>query len=266
MVMDYSFKSRLVKPFRCRTRFGAADLTARLRTSEPLPHVARFGDGEIQCCLGWPVGRNCDKHPYTPELADALIHALRYFVTESTLQAGELWLGNWFYWPFGAWLHGVVESFGDWSAWCSHDTFAHVLLPQFGSNTPHWERLEVTRDLYLAVRECPRRKVIIGRRDLRQLCAFFRNIACVDAPARNGWASINDVAARSSDIIRRDDLVLIAFGMASKPLMARLLETDPSATYWDVGAGLDPLVQAPRSRRNQPKYEDLKTLYGDTLP
>lgn len=249
--MDEQTKLQLVQPFKHRTNRTVAELTQRLRNNAALPHVARFGDGEIFCCLAdhklVSFAKNVDGHDYSVSLARALLESLRVF-----LAADDLWLGNWLYWPFNAWIHGLVDSFGGQCQWCSHNLFMHV----------RQKPLDHVRDLYMAIRGVPRRKVIVGRPALARLTAFFGDAIHVPVPPKNGWREYPDVLRRVRTTIQPDDLALIGFGMPAKPLMADMMQAVPDATYFDVGSGMDCLIPGKRSRSHQPSWPTLQQLYG----
>jgi hypothetical protein len=58
-----------------KTETTYAEICAMLETNLPFK-FARYGDGEFNCMFG-KVGRNCDGHEYTPELARRLYQALK---------------------------------------------------------------------------------------------------------------------------------------------------------------------------------------------
>jgi hypothetical protein len=252
--IDEVMRRRLVAPFIRRTNHTIGNLTEMLRCGDATNHLARFGDGEIFCCMSEHrlvhFEGNADGHPYSASLAASLVDALESFVRHD-----GVWLGNWHYWPFGAWLHGMVDSFGGKSDWFPHNAMCHV----------DGKALVPIRDFYRAIRDSSRRKVLLARGQLRPLRKFFGNCRYIEAPSRNGWADYPAVLERMVDTVTDGDLVLLAFGMPAKPLMAELLRIRPVATYLDVGSGMDPMVRGRRTRRHQPSWEVMNQLYGGEL-
>lgn len=246
--MKFTFPSPEFPQYVKRTNVQREDLIARIQQNNP-PHVARFGDGEILCCLGWEQRNNCDGHPYTPSLAEALGKSVKVFT-----QTPDLWLGNWFWWPLGVWIHGLTDAHGGQQAWCPHNIFMHVRdLP-----------LEPLRDLYLAVRECSRRKVLVGPDHVMKAIPFLRADDRVVVPLKDGWSHYGTVVDKVLRAVQPLDLVLLAWGMPAKPLMADIIQECPDARCFDIGSGLDPLVNK-KSRFKQPDYETLRNVYGDIL-
>lgn len=252
-----------------RTNHTREELAAQLRSGDP-PHVARFGDGEILAAMCWqgepdPVRApyagglarqmsrafrgNCDGQIYYPDLGCAVARALAYFAGYP-----HLWLGNWFNWPLGMWVQGFLGENGGHTEWITHDVFTHI--EYFGP--------EATVEVFRAVHESDRRTVLVGPGYLAPLLPWL-GASHVVATERNGWDAYRSVLEAARQAVKPQDLVLIAFGMPAKPLMAALLEHEPGAVYWDVGSGLDPLVGR-RTRPNQVSQERIRELYQGEMP
>lgn len=246
--LEYTFKSSEFPRYFQRTNRTRAELIESVRANNP-PHVARFGDGEILCCLGWLERNNCDGHDYSPALAEALAGAVRTFV-----QTPNLWLGNWGWWPLAVWVHGLCDQWGGQTDWCDHGLFMHF-KDQDNS---------AVRDLYLAIRDCPRRKVLVGPDLLQPAMHFLQASQFVQVPPNNGWDQFPRVRDELLGIVRPSDLVLLVYGMPAKPLMAEVIRHEPLARCFDIGTGLDPLVGR-QTRPHQPDSAVMGELYGDVL-
>jgi hypothetical protein len=253
-----------------RTNHTREELAARLRADDP-PHVARFGDGEVIAAMHWSgepdlvrhpfasefgmmmeraVLCNADNHSYSPSLGKAVTEALATFAKRD-----DVWLGNWYNWPLGAWIHGFVDYQGGHEHWIEHDVFTHIeqLDPQ------------PTRDIFIAVRDSSRRKVLVGPGYLSRLHKWIGLSSHVRVSSRDGWSDYGRVREVARAEVRPGDLVLLVYGMPAKPLMADLLCHVPGAVYWDVGSGLDPLVGR-RTRGNQISPTRLRRLYDGDMP
>jgi len=231
------------------TNVTPGELADGLREGSPR-HVARFGDGEILCCVDPRRGGNCDGHLYSESLADALVASLEFFV-----QQENLILGNWFYWPLGLWLHALAKKFGGQDDWILHEVFMHH----------KWRNQDELRDLYGAIQETGRRKVIVGPLPLSALDGFLGFDKMIVTPEQNGWDVYYEIEDQTAAIIQPGDLVLLAFGMPAKPLMAAMMKEHPQAVFWDIGSGVDPLVPGRKTRANQMDPETLEGIYGDGL-
>ena len=246
--LAYTFVSDALPRYAPRTNTTREQLVRRIRDDSP-PHVARFGDGEILCCLGWEERGNCDGHAYSPALAEALAAAVKQFVATP-----DLWLGNWFYWPLGTFIHGLAAEYGGQKLWCDHRVFMHInCFP-----------LEPVRDLYVAIKASKRRKVLIGPAHVRPAIPRLRIATHVEVPTKNGWLQYRDVRERVLAAITPGDLVLIVFGMPAKPLMADIIRECPAARCFDIGSGLDPIVGR-KNRLKQPEPAIIQNLYRDLL-
>jgi hypothetical protein len=203
-------------------------------------------------CIDWTGRRNCniDGHSYTPALGLALVETLRACVGRD-----DVWLGNYYNWPMAPWLHGLVDSLGGHKLWCDHRIFMHA--PRAG--TP-----EEARDLYMAIRECACRKVIVGPASLQPVRRFFADAPHVVTPEINGWNRIDAVTAKTEAVVQAGDVVLVAFGMPAEPLIHRMLSLQPHARYFDVGSGMDPMAGR-HTRAHQPLASEMQRLYPGLL-
>lgn len=213
------------------------------------PSVTRFGDGEAICILDLP-GHTADAHPYSRDLGDAVFDSLQILCNTP-----NCWFGNWFWHPFGPLIHLWVEAVAPgFEHWCPHEIFMHV-------NTQNPETVSA---IYKGIRNLDRHKVLVRPRRIAGADLFFKVDEAIEVPAINGWGVYQDILAQCRKVVRRDSVVLMAYGMPAKPLAARML-WDIGATVLDLGSGVDPLIGI-KSREGQWSTDYLKQFYGDIMP
>jgi hypothetical protein len=254
---------RIADPLFRKTLFHAEQLTLRLRVGDlgNLPNVARFGDGEILCVIRQrmqaigcviPEG-NCDGHPYSIGLSDALLESLETFCRLGC------WLGNWAWFPLGATIHQWVQSLGDEKIhWADHELFM----------MSHGQNEEQTKGLYLAMRDFLVNKVLIGpARIVPRGCDFLRCGRSVIVPEINGWSQYRRIKEELFTILKTlpESLVFLCYGMPAKPLMAEGMAEFPRARFFDIGSGLDPLCGVMSRPGPQWSREKIQGLFAEVL-
>jgi hypothetical protein len=242
-----------------RSTHDAADLVARLRADHP-PHIARFGDGELLCCLEY-YGVNYGGETRTQDLGLDLGDALAVFC-----RTPDLWLGEWCWPPLKYWQYEFADRLNPDQQWCSHNLFQHL-----DRNDKEWpqHRMEgwdvpdpsVTKSIWLAIRESPRRRIWLRPAFLAETDRIVLPAVTLDLPATAGHQYLSDVCSQVTSIVQPGDLVLMAFGMPGKPLQAHIMTAVPSCRVFDVGSALDPLCKA--SRSGQLSRAAMLALYSD---
>jgi hypothetical protein len=174
------------------------------------------GDGEIFCMAGF-VGGNCDGHPYSPELGEALINAYTFFNGVDNTYITK-WDG----------LNSPVPSKGN----VDGDTFLHN---------------DVSDDKYAffkSLKESKRKKVFVGPGRLRGVINFLNIDEFVEIPLINSWSYKFEVEAEDNAIY------IFSAGMPSKVWIAKLMLNNPNITCLDIGSGFDPVfIGATRTRQ-----------------
>jgi hypothetical protein len=245
---------RIAGPLFAKTTVHATDLTNLLRTQplSGLPDVARFGDGEIMGTLGWPDNNNCDGHPYSAGLGAALMEALETFCKLGC------WLGNWAWCPLSPWLHGVVDVLGSSKIkWTDHELFM----------MGHGQNPDTTQAMFLAIRAFAAHKVLVGPERISGSNGFLRTGAHVTVPESNGWEEFAEVHRQLFAVLGQNpaSLVLLCYGMPSKPLMSEVMKTFPRCRCFDLGSALDPICGV-RSRPAQLPEVKLREMFGEAMP
>ena len=185
---------------------------------------ASYGDGEWGCMLKGH-GRNCNGEVYTPELGAML----RQTLTEPT--------GQWciFWYPHPTIGVAMRKRAKEWIAkhkpevhWIPHRCIARA--NNMGEARPLFEAFSA------------RRVILVGPSHLSGLTLFpvAHHITVPDAVA---WKHMDRLVSEIEAVLRPDDLVLFAAGMATNVMIWRLWKRYRKAvTLIDVGAALDPYV------------------------
>jgi hypothetical protein len=191
------------------------------------------GDGEILCMLG-EVGRNCDGHPYSKELGDALTDAYTFF---NTLE--NCYVTGWKDFDIPG---DYVRSKGN----VDGDTFLHndVSMDKF--------------DFFKTVKESGRRKIFIGPAHLLGVINFLNINGYVEIPAVNSFSYKFAVEPEDNAIY------LFSAGMPAKVWIAKLLKKNINITCIDIGSGFDPIFVG-QTRTRQYHRDYLQEFYKPLL-
>ena len=181
---------------------------------------SRWGDGEWICLMG-NSGKNCDGHPYFPDLGLTLAGIL---IQDQTHHMGMQ--------PFAMKRHGA-----EISTWCKEN---EVRM--------EWCDADIIHDASIADRlndmgvAMAGRKVILVAPDRLAQMAWRYKAAHVHVPLTNCWKWRNTIHADILDEIDKDSVILYCASMMSKVLIARLVnEYGNTITQIDIGSAFDPL-------------------------
>ena len=202
---------------------------------------ANYGDGEWACLMD-REGTNCDGTTYTPELAAAL--------RETLLEPCGMWCGTNPGNPETKPLRAQAE------AWVVANKV----------NVP-WRKKEILpsanvngelRPFLDAVRT--RRVIVVGPEHLKHLPPHVIGPhTLIQVPNETAWKVVDQTVKRVLDVIRPDDLVLFASGMATNLAIHKLWPgLRDTVTLLDVGALLDPYVGV--YSRNGYRKESFQTV------
>lgn len=207
-------------------------LAERLRAKIPTTFV-RVGDGALEAIAGRP-GQTCDGERYTGELAEQLLLAIK------ALQAS----------PDVLW--------GDWATATNGSAPNHVSTWQSIIAPPpdkllHFEALLLNRrsdallDFYRAVRDDPRRKLIIGA-EWNEAAGPLLHANYIAVPARNllSFRALLNSRMRSSAY----EMLLFGAGLAGLVIATDQWILHPERTYIHLGSAFDPLYKG-RTRGGQ---------------
>jgi len=183
------------------------------------------GDGELACMNG-ESGGNCDGHPYSPELAQALREAFSY------LHA-----------------HGAhIVEFNDQENY-------NVLLHRHDNN------LKELSDLYKAIAKSSRRKIFVAPSRLSIIQSVLEYDPLFDhilVPEVNAFAFAQQLLEEIP--IVENGIYIFCAGMPAKSLIHNLHIANPNATYLDCGSAFDPSISQTRTFQISP--EEFNRLYS----
>ena len=183
-----------------------ASLEATIKENRNFVFVKR-GDGE-QACMEGQVGQNCDGHPYTTSLGDALRDAYAYLKDKA-----------------------IIVEFAD-------QVNYNVLLHRTDSD------LAKVSHFYKTIANSERLKVMVAPERLA-IVARLLNAEHVVVPDIDAWSQVNEIFDRIPKI--RNAVYMFCAGMPAKVLIARMLEQLSDATYIDCGSAFDPAIYTTRT-------------------
>lgn len=193
--------------------------------------LARWDDG------GWPVvlgqeGRNCDQHPYSPELRRDLTQVL----TEIQARGATYLLGLQESYVVRA--HPTNEQVHDWMVaidlrieWVSGDVFHRASIR------------DELKPLIQAYKD--RGVILVGPERLGALESYFPIRRHVKVPLLNCHAAVKGILRKTREAIDSQGttpVVSVSASMTSEYLIHQLNKTHPEATIIDVGSLWEPYV------------------------
>lgn len=187
------------------------------------------GDGEILCMLG-TVGVNCDRHPYSKELGEALTDAYKLFNELENCYVTK-------------WVDSEIE--GDYvrsKANADTETFLHN------------DVTEEKYNFFKTLKESKRKKVYIGPKRLQSVMDFLNIDEYIEIPLVNSFQYKFEVTPEDNAIY------LFSAGMPTKVWIAKMIRSNPNITCVDVGSGFDPIFLGPTRTRQMGK-EQLMGVY-----
>ena len=216
------------------------DYRLMIETRRPFTQ-ANYGDGEWYCILGYR-GQNCNGGKYTPDLSIALQQTL-------TQPRFSFWGFN----PGQKLLDEVRQWIGD------NDIRCQWINKEILANANCRGELG---GFIKAIHN--RRTLVVGPEHLRRAQPIIKNNGFIQIPNQNAFRTIDQIADQVTEAINKAgaDLVLFSCGMATKPLIWRLIGTIPeTTTLLDCGAIWDPYAGVlSRSGYRKPKYRQSLAL------
>jgi hypothetical protein len=217
-------------------------LTSELRKRVPFTFV-KFGDGELFCMSG-RCGQNCDHHPYSRELGDALISAFQYVVHHPQVYIGR-WHQRELLAPFER-RCGVTPRYVSYGLLLL-TTLAPKLL-----------------EFYTALAEDRRRKVLVGPARLSGAQQMLRCSSLVEVPLVNAFGKYREIR-RVLEEESSGEIFLFCAGMTSKVWISDLLRKRKTITCLDLGSALDPLFVG-QTRSHQLSQKEARQFFKPLLP
>lgn len=202
-------------------------LTRLLRADVPFTFLKR-GDGE-EACMSGEVGENCDGHPYSEELSDALRAA--YAFLEMLPEVIEV---------------RFMEA--------DYEAILHY---------PHVD-LAAVKEFWRAVRESPHRKILVAPARLAGIRRLLQISEHVEIPVRNAFQAYAGIGRRLRGLCSASDIFVFCAGMPGKVWMADLLKVRRDIWCIDAGSAFDALFFT-QTREGQIGTADLQALYGDMM-
>ena len=194
------------------------EFTSLLRRRMPFSFV-KFGDGELFCMSG-RRGENCDHHPYSRELGDALISAFQYLVHHP-----QVYIGRWHQRELSAPFErrcGVTPRYVPYGL---------LLLTRLAPKLLAF---------YTALAEDRRPKVLVGPVRLSGAQQMLRCGRMVEVPLVNAFGRYREIR----HVLEEEssgEVFLFCAGMTSKVWISDLLRKRKTITCLDLGSALDPL-------------------------
>lgn len=226
-------------------------ITELIQTNTPFI-FAKFGDGEYFAAVGEP-GHNCDKDPYTEKKRTGLHDAFRYYSNLENSYIG--------YWPHNkkmvAYFESIVEKPVRWIDY-------HTIIMNQGSCANPNKLI-----LYKSVKECSRKKILVGHALLVKAKHLFNLDAHIIVPF-HGWFE-DEFDRVYQEILDTCDgidnpLIITSAGMGSKILIMELHKKMPNGMYIDFGSALDVLCTKRCSRGQGISYEQIENYFRPILP
>lgn len=208
-------------------------LTRCVEARMPVSFV-KLGDGESACMSG-ASGANCDGHPYSPELSNALHAAFNWFSVRERAN--------------GRTIINVVP-FNDQRPY-------NCLLHRCDSD------IDAVRRFWAAVRSAHARRVFVGPRRLKQ-AAMMLMAEFVEVPEVNAFRCYHGIRDVLRHLACPNIIAVFCAGMAAKCWIRDMLEWEPTATCIDAGSSFDPLFVG-QTRTEQLPMDLLLEHYADWL-
>ena len=193
----------------------------------------KLGDGEINCMNG-KEGKNCDHHPYSKELADALKESYTYLTN-----LPDTYIPTWIE-PIEK--ESPIKVKGN----VTGNIFLHDSISQG------------KYQFYETIKNSKRKKIFIGPKKLAEVEEFLAIDRMVEIPEVNCFSYNFKLEPEDNAIY------LFSAGMPTKVWIAQLLKKNKNITCIDLGSALDPILCG-INRTHQLPREELRKFYKKLL-
>lgn len=239
------------------------DIITKIKNNERVIFT-KFGDGE-HACMTYHSGTNCDKDTYTSELGTLLRKA---FCILSSIEGA--YIGKW---------HG-----NDTIAFYASIYYDYLITNNKELNyIPFIDYHFITNDIYFntndslynlvqTIQYSNKNKIIISNSRNQRLMNIFKGNHYMTIPDNSWYANgkYNELYNRIISLLSSDknDIILIAGGLASKVLIQEIASNFTMVSCIDLGSGFDILARNVDTRGwfNYHSYEDECLYYKNLLP
>lgn len=209
----------------------------------------KYGDGALELLNGLG-SRTCDHEKYSPELRDAVADSW------GRVKGFEhLFLGDWLSARFDDNGTGRYEElYRAFTADCAPVwlNYAAVLLDR---------ETAALRMFYHAVKDDPRRKVIMGPREWGQGLRFLSAQEHVVTPLGGVLSHVDQLTEKLFSA--KPEIVLYGAGMAGTiPVINHWRENSGNVTYINLGSALDALYRGPTRKQALPQIKARNLMKG----
>lgn len=194
----------------------------------------KLGDGEEACMRG-DVGANCDGHPYTRELGEALKAAFKWF--EPRQRNAERTVIN-------------VVPFHD-------QRMYNILLHRNDSD------VDAVKVFWGAIRNSDKPKYFVGPARLKPAAAMLK-AEFVEIPLVNAFSDTDRIETQLRHKATPGAIFVFCGGMPSKVWIHKILMKESTLTCIDAGSAFDPLFVG-QSRTEQLPMDFLLEHYAEWL-
>ena len=227
----------------------------------------KFGDGELFCMMGM-MGENCDRHPYSPGLAQKLHNAWNYF---STCNLPHLYIAEWGTQPgsFGTPQYITPLQTPDQPG----AAFLSQLLSKYPNRSfklvnyeilMHHMLSEQKFNFFNTIKHTTRKKILVGPERLSAACSFLNINTHLQIPLVNAFERYDSVLQHCKDVMEDNAIFMFCGGMPTKSLVGELMQYNSNVTYLDIGSGFDPLFVG-NTREGQIPENMVKEYYKELL-
>jgi hypothetical protein len=264
-IMDIAgYKDLHINKLNRTNKYITDHVTDRLNNSRSFVFT-KFGDGEYQCMAGWN-GQNCDGDGYTAELGSALRNAFVSLcdMANDCPDDGKILLGRW---------HYPTEVAFCCDLYWNHQPALKREIPfvdyHLIYNDDYFATSRKMYDFVAAIQNYKHKKVLVTNVNNKRLVHLFRADDYIQIQSQSWHATQFDQIVKDVEALLQADpqtLVLIAGGLASKVLIARLCAKYSDASFLDIGSGFDIIATGRCTRDHKHTYEDELRYFSDLLP
>ena len=232
---------------------SALILTKALESREPFWFI-KLGDAAVECINGYG-GKTCDGERYTEDLAYQLLASW----TQLREGCDKLYVGDW-----------STASFSGPDDKTRHEREYRALMGARRGTMLHFECLllmRVSQELlgfYRAVREDPRRKLLVGPAAWGPLTDLLR-CRFLAVPV---MPNLINLAPQIADELKRQDfdVMLYGAGMAGHVAAIDCWIKYPERTYVNLGSALDPACGRGKTRKQQLDPAKARAFFDRVVP
>lgn len=218
--------------------------------TDNIPFVfQKYGDGEIACMMG-EQGMNCDRHPYSKELAIELIASFGYM----SLNFNDVYTAKWVDDVYKKYFQNIIDKYKVNPVFVEYDSLLHL-------------KNQIDNHIYnfiKSIKESKNRKIFFGPARLQSVEKLLNINYFIEVPLINGFNKYAVFREWIEENIKRDDIVIFSSGMMSKVLIKDVRVTEKQTTCIDFGSSFDPIFVG-RTRLKQEEQHKLLKFYDKLI-